>query len=317
MRSSIQTTFCAYAKVKEADAGHRHALREHLRTPLGRGVGGLAIAANHKLQECVFQGIWVGGGRGTQTPRARAATSIAAPNRSNRAAACTCSSTSDPVRTRPLDPLDAGGWGAGAPGTAGGATAPLGLDTPVTGWKGSFACARAAVAVQRLSRTAIAAIRFAMRPRYAAELGSGKGGHGAIERAGIVGSYAVLSLPKTLLSFTRRSLFKSGRRAHREPADRDDRNGGRKREETTQMASSRPAVSSDLAGLPQKLYSAIAFGSPLLTSAEYPNNLARRFEAFKGIGRNRSQTNRFVVELDRPRTARRHRRVRAACPKRD
>ena len=33
----------------------------------------------------------------------------------------------------------------------------------------------------------------------------------------------------------------------------------------------------------QKLYSAVAFGSPLLTSAEYPITLARRFECFKGI----------------------------------
>ena len=33
----------------------------------------------------------------------------------------------------------------------------------------------------------------------------------------------------------------------------------------------------------QKLYSAVAFGSPLLTSAEYPSNLSQRFEGFKGI----------------------------------
>ncbi len=45
MRSSIQTTFCAYAKVKEAEAGQRHALREHFLTPPGCVDWGLAIAA--------------------------------------------------------------------------------------------------------------------------------------------------------------------------------------------------------------------------------------------------------------------------------
>jgi predicted Zn-dependent protease with MMP-like domain len=47
------------------------------------------------------------------------------------------------------------------------------------------------------------------------------------------------------------------------------------------MASSDLCARPETAAIP-KLYSAVAFGSPLLTSAEYPTNLSRPFVEFKG-----------------------------------
>ena len=44
------------------------------------------------------------------------------------------------------------------------------------------------------------------------------------------------------------------------------------------------------------MYSAVAFGSPLLTSAEYPDTLARPFDGFKVIDK---QTHITVTGVDR------------------
>jgi hypothetical protein len=67
---------------------------------------------------------------------------------------------------------------------------------------------------------------------------------------------------------------------------RIDREPDLKREETTSRGSHGLSSSRRLRGEGAtcgKLYSAVAFGSPLLTSAEYRNNLARTEATFKGI----------------------------------
>jgi hypothetical protein len=180
MRSSIQTTICAYANVSDAEAGQRHALREHLRMPVCcAAAGGLAIAGNHKLQRCVFQAYGRvrderprGRFRAFQSPRPGSAAPRALNRKPDPSSTKTIPSparvpTSWPVRARPSSgnagiPEGAPGWGAPRSEAP-----PAGEPAAGGGRKGSFPCALAGPArdAARHNTTSIRAARL-IRPRY-------------------------------------------------------------------------------------------------------------------------------------------------------
>ena len=96
-----------------------------------------------------------------------------------------------------------------------------------------------------------------------------------------------------VLHFAGASISKTLSDRNKTPCPRNTKSRAQKREETTLMASSDPCARPETALLCQKLYSAVAFGSPLLTSAEYPTTLPRPFAEFKGnVPISRRQTGR-------------------------
>src|SRR2546425_588690 len=99
-------------------------------------------------------------------------------------------------------------------------------------------------------------------------------------------SYLSRALPKTLLHFGRPFCFERASPAspHRNgigPGETRSRAPKTRRDHVDGLFRLRRRPAKSL--VMQKLYSAVAFGSPLLTSAEYSNTLARHLEGFKGI----------------------------------
>lgn len=221
--------------------------------------------------------------------------------------------TSWPVRG---SPPERGGVTSPSPERGGCDTPPPPPADPAGGRNGSRACATAGADAARTStaqRSSSATVRLTSftvrrcrRERQGVTPGGGRGG-----------SYPSDVLPKALLRFARLRLSKNRSSARDRGVASFAFDGTTKTRRDHVRWPLLVSVAARRRRVPQKLYSAVAFGSPLLTSAEYSDNLAHPNAVFKGNETHSKETDGSFVARNRRSETRRRARIRAPCPERD